>query len=71
MKKFVAKMQPAFTVVHDPTGKSAQAFGVTPIPANFVIGRDGKLLAVLGYDLPALQQAAAKAVGGGVARAGR
>jgi hypothetical protein len=64
-------MKPAFKVVHDPTQKGAQAYGVTGIPANYVIGRDGKVMAVLGFDLPALQQAAARGVGRGAARASR
>ena len=71
VKKFVAKMKPAFKVVHDPTQKAGEAYGVTGIPANYVIGRDGTILAVVGYDLPALQQAAARAVGRGAVRASR
>ena len=71
VKRFVAKMKPAFKVVHDPTQKGGTAYGVTAIPANYVVGRDGKLLAVIGFDLPALQQAAARAVGGAVHRASR
>ena len=71
VKKFVTKMKPAFKVVHDPTQKGGLAYGVTAIPANFVIGRDGKVLAVVGFDLPGLQQAAARAVAGGAHRASR
>jgi len=71
VKKFVTKMKPAFKVVHDPHQKAAAAYGVTGIPANFVIGRDGKLLAVVGFDLPGLQQAAARAVSGGAHHASR
>jgi hypothetical protein len=59
-------MKPAFKVVHDPSQKSATAYDVGPIPANFVVGRDGKIVAVVGYDLPALKKAAEKAVGGSV-----
>ena len=71
VKKFAAKMKPAFKVVHDPKQKAAAAYGVTAIPANYVVGRDGKVLAVVGFDLPALQQAAARAVGGATRRASR
>jgi peroxiredoxin len=71
VKKFVAQMKPAFKVVHDSSQHGAAAYGVAAIPANYVIGRDGKVVAVIGYDLPALQQAAAKATAGGTARAGR
>jgi hypothetical protein len=67
VRKFVALMKPAFKVVHDTTQQGAAAYGVGAIPANYVIGRDGKLVAVIGYDLPALQQAAAKATAGGTA----
>ena len=56
-------MKPAFKVVHDATRRAAAAYGVTAIPANYVIGRDGKMLAIVGFDLPGLQQAAARAVG--------
>ncbi len=71
VKKFVAQMKPAFRVVHDATQKGAVAYGVTAIPANYVIGRDGKVMAVIGYNLPALQQAAARATAGGTASAHR
>jgi hypothetical protein len=71
VRKFVGKMKPAFKVVHDPTQKGGAAYGVTGIPANYVIGRDGKLSAVVGFDLPALQQAATRVVSHGMARAGR
>jgi hypothetical protein len=71
VKKFVAKMKPAFKVVDDPNQKAGTAYGVAAIPANYVIGRDGKLLAVIGFDLPGLQQAAARAVGGVSRRASR
>jgi hypothetical protein len=64
-------MKPAFKVVHDPTQKSALGYGVSSIPANYVIGRDGKIVAVVGYDLPALQKAASNAVGAGARRASR
>jgi hypothetical protein len=71
VKKFVVQMKPAFKVVHDSTLKSAQAYGVSSLPANFVIGRDGKVIAMVGYDLAALQKATARAVAGGAARASR
>jgi hypothetical protein len=71
VKKFVAKMKPAFKVVHDANQKAATAYGVTAIPANYVVGKDGKVLAVVGFDLPALQKAAARAVGGGTQQASR
>ncbi len=64
-------MKPAFKVVHDPTQKGAQSYAVSGIPANFVVGRDGKIVAVVGYDLPGLQKAAAKAVAGGTRSASR
>lgn len=64
-------MKPAFKVVHDPKQQAAGAYGVTAIPANYVLGRNGKVLAVVGFDLPALQQAAARAVGGATHRASR
>jgi peroxiredoxin len=71
VKKFVAQMKPAFKVVHDPTLKSAGPYGVSGLPANFVIGRDGKIVAAVGYDLAALHKAAARAVAGGSVRTSR
>jgi hypothetical protein len=64
-------MKPAFKVVHDTTQKGATVYGVALIPANYVISADGKVLAFVGFDLPALQQAAARAVRRGVVRASR
>jgi hypothetical protein len=71
VKKFVAETKPAFKVVHDPTQKAAEGFGVTMIPANYIIDRTGKLIAVVGYDLPALKKATARAVGAAAVRASR
>ena len=71
VKKFVAQMKPAFKVVHDPTQKAGRSFGVSSIPANYIIDRSGKVIAVVGYDLPALQKATARAVGGPTRRASR
>jgi len=71
VKKFAAKMKPAFKVVHDANQKAAAAYGVSASPATHAVGRDGKVLAVVGFALPALQQAAARAVGGATRRASR
>jgi hypothetical protein len=71
VQKFVARMKPAFKVVHDPSQKSGEAYGVGGIPANYVVGRDGTVVAVIGFDLPALQKAAAKAVTSGTGRVSR
>jgi peroxiredoxin len=71
VKKFVAKMKPAFKVVHDPTQRAGESYGVSSIPANYVIDRSGKVIAVVGYDLPALQKAATRAVAGTARRASR
>lgn len=64
-------MKPAFKVVHDPTQKGGAAFGVSMIPANFVIGRDSTVIAAVGFDLPGLQKATARAVAAGTPRASR
>jgi len=64
-------MKPAFKVVHDPSQKSAETYGVGSIPANYVVGRDGTVIAVLSFDLPALKKAVGKAVAGGTRRASR
>jgi peroxiredoxin len=48
-----------FPVVHDARGEVAQRYGVTAIPLNVVVDRQGTVVqSILGADLPALKAAA-------------
>jgi peroxiredoxin len=43
-EKFLAKIPAKFTVLLDPKGGSAKAFGVKGMPTSYLIGRDGKVI---------------------------
>jgi peroxiredoxin len=60
---FARQTKATFPVVHDPKGSIFTKYGVSPIPANLVIDRKGKIVfAGEGADIPALQAAVARAV---------
>lgn len=42
--RFVEKTGISFTIGLDPKGKMAKDYGVSAIPATFLLGRDGKIL---------------------------
>lgn len=53
------EFQVEFPVVFDPEGTIATAYGVSAIPKNVVIGRDGRIIQILvGLDPDALHAAA-------------
>jgi alkyl hydroperoxide reductase subunit AhpC len=50
-----------FPVVHDSTGEIARRYGVSSIPLNVIIDRQGKVVeALIGGDAAALKSAAAR-----------
>ena len=65
LREFLVNQRVAFPVVMDAPGKSSlvEAYGVTDIPANFLIGRDGKVQHVE-LTGPELDKAIAEALGG-------
>src|SRR4051812_4003078 len=65
VRKFLAEHEAAWTNLLDAEGAGdfARAYGVEEIPANFLVGRDGKIVALeLGVD--ALESEISRAVGG-------
>jgi cytochrome c biogenesis protein CcmG/thiol:disulfide interchange protein DsbE len=55
-ERFLADHPHEMPVVFDPTGKSAETFGVEGMPTSFVIGRDGRVRFVhVGYTSRTLQ----------------
>ena len=65
LREFLVNQRVAFPVVMDAPGKSSlvEAYGVTDIPANFLVGRDGKIQHVE-LTGPELDKAIAEALGG-------
>jgi len=48
---FLAKLPAPFVVAFDPTGATAEAFGVRAMPSSFLVGRDGTILGThAGFD---------------------
>lgn len=43
---FLKKIQPGFSVLRDARGRLAEAMGVQTMPTSFLVGIDGKILAV-------------------------
>jgi len=59
-KLWSQEFKTTFPVVYDGKGILAKAYGVTKVPTNIFIQRDGKIAAVhSGYDQTALEKAAA------------
>lgn len=46
MEAFVKKTQPPFTVVRDGQGRMAEAAGVDKMPTSFLLGADGRVVAI-------------------------
>lgn len=62
---FAKEVRATFPVVHDPKIVVFDKFQVEPLPTNFVIGPDGKVLfSQEGADVKALEAAVVKALGG-------
>lgn len=60
---YAREIKATFPVVQDPKYVVHEKFGVEPVPANVVIGRDGKVVASIeGSDVKALEDAVAKAM---------
>lgn len=57
--KFIKKVKPSFTVLHDPTLVAQKAFGVEGIPMNVALDRTGKIIALAGGDEEELKRAMA------------
>ena|GEM_PF-3384691 len=62
-KKFADKKQIKYTMLYDNGSSVAQQYGVSGIPANFVVGADGTAIAY-GPDIEAAYDAVKKLVGG-------
>lgn len=61
---FAREVKATFPVVHDPKATITDRFGVQAIPANVLVGRDGKVLySAEGGDVKALEAAVQKALG--------
>jgi thiol-disulfide isomerase/thioredoxin len=46
MQAFLKKNPIPFTVLHDPKGRLAEAVGLEKMPTSFILGADGKVIAV-------------------------
>lgn len=44
--EFLSRHPTSFEVAFDPSGKSAEAYGVSSMPTSYLIGRDGIILSV-------------------------
>jgi thiol-disulfide isomerase/thioredoxin len=44
IEQFIQKMQPDFTIAHDPTGMIAKAYNLRGMPSSYLIDRNGKLV---------------------------
>lgn len=61
---FAKQTKATFPVVHDPKGVLFRKFGVSPIPANVIIDRKGRVVAALeGMELMRLYTTVHRAVG--------
>lgn len=59
------EVKATFPVVQDPELKVFEKFGVEGMPANVIVGRNGKVVASIeGADIPALEKAIQKALAG-------
>ena len=60
---FAKEIRATFPVVHDPKSAVTDKYGVLGLPANVVVGRNGKIVySQSGADLPALEAAVSGAV---------
>jgi hypothetical protein len=57
--KFIKKVKPSFTVLHDPRLVAQKAFGVEGIPMNVALDGTGKIIALAGGDEEELKRAMA------------
>lgn len=61
---FARELRTTFPVIFDPNATIATKFGVASLPTNIVIGRDGKVAAVIeGADTRKLDAAVTRALG--------
>ena len=44
VRDFLAEMKVSFPAVLDESGQAVKAYGIRPLPASFLIGRDGRIL---------------------------
>ena len=62
---FAKQTRATFPVLHDPKNSVFGKFSISPIPANVIVGRSGKVVAAIeGADIRKLNAAVAKAMGG-------
>lgn len=62
---YAKRTKATFVVVHDPKNAIYDRLGVTAAPTNILVDRSGKVIFVEeGADVPALEAAVAKAMGG-------
>ena len=60
---FAKQIKATFPVLHDPKNAVFGKFAVSPIPANVVVGRNGKVVAAIeGADIKKLNAAVAAAM---------
>lgn len=60
---FAKQVKATFPVLHDPKSTVSNRYGISPIPANVVIDRKGRVVAAIeGADVPKLNAAVAKAM---------
>lgn len=45
IKQFIKKMEPGFTIAHDPSGEVAKAYQLRGMPSSYLIDRNGQLIA--------------------------
>lgn len=62
---YAKELKATFPVLHDPKGAVYTKFGVSPIPANVIVNRSGKVVASIeGANIPQIEAAITKALGG-------
>lgn len=62
---FAKQTKATFPVLHDPNNSVFGKYSISPIPANVVVNRQGKVVAAIeGADIAKLNAAVAKAVAG-------
>lgn len=61
---FAKEVKATFPVIHDVEAEIFDKFGIEGLPANVLVGRDGKVIQTLeGFDEKALMSTVAKAMG--------
>jgi len=72
MDAFVKKAQPPFATLRDPKGRLAEATGVDKMPTSFLLGADGKIIAVhSGFEGEATRKEYVKEIEAALAAAGK